>query len=172
MIAAYLFDRFAIGEDLLPAALFTFGIGGIVGNWIATRLGDSLGPYRLIWVSLGVTALIFLALQFAPDHVAVAFVLLGAWSVAGMMLFAPQQARLIALRPDRANLLLALNGSAIYLGMAGGAALSGVLYALSGSQWLALVSAVLVALALVSGLLSEKAAQRNDDGPLGRAEES
>ena len=157
VIAAYLADRFAIGEAILPFALFTFGIGGILGNWIATRLGDSLGPSRLIKISLGMTAVVFLGLQMSPDHPALAFIALGAWSVAGMLLFAPQQARLISLQPDRANLLLALNGSAIYLGMAGGAALSGILYASSGSEWLALVSAVLVMLALASGLLSERA---------------
>ena len=80
--------------------------------------------------------------------------------VAGMILFAPQQNRLISLAPQQANLLLALNGSAIYLGMASGAALAGVLYADSGTDWLALVSAILVLLALIGGYLSERAVKQ------------
>lgn len=157
VIAAFLADRFEIGEALLPAALFTFGIGGILGNLLATRLGDKLGPSKLIQVSLSVTMVIFIGLQFAPSNPIFVFVLMAAWSVFGMLLFAPQQMRLISLKPERANLLLALNGSAIYLGMAGGAALSGVLYANSGSEWLALVSGGLVVFAMVAMAISERA---------------
>ncbi|MEM7060951.1 MAG: MFS transporter [Pseudomonadota bacterium] len=170
VIAAFLADRFAIGETLLPLALFTFGIGGILGNLLATRLSDRLGPAKLIQISLAVTMGVFICLQLAPSNKAVAFILMGAWSIFGMMLFAPQQARLISLAPERTNLLLALNGSAIYLGMAGGAALSGMLYAKTGSDGLAWVSCVLVVMAMVAMAASEHA-QKKTGARQGQAEE-
>ena len=154
VITAYLVQRFGVTVTLIPAALFVFGIGGIVGNWVATRLVDRVGPNRLILCSLASTAVIFSLIQAAPADPIIALMLMAGWSVSGMALFAPQQARLVALAPESGNLLLALNASAIYLGMAGGAALSGILYARSGSDHLALASAGLVALGIGAFLLS------------------
>ena len=55
-----------------------------------------------------------------------------------------------------ANLLLALNGSAVYGGMAVGAAVGGYVYATAGVVWLAPASAVFVLLALGSFLMSKR----------------
>ncbi len=65
----------------------------------------------------------------------------GFWSMAGMGFYAPQQKRLIGLAPDLRNLLLAINASALYIGMSLGSA--------TGSQaWVALGPWSLPAMAL------------------------
>jgi predicted MFS family arabinose efflux permease len=54
------------------------------------------------------------------------------------------------------NLVLALNGSAIYGGMAVGSAVGGYVYASIGAFWLAPVSAMFVLCALVSFMFSKR----------------
>lgn len=160
VITAYTVARFGIDESMVPLVLFLYGIGGIVGNVIATRLVDMIGPDRLILTSLVSTAVLFLVIQFLPADPWTGIPLFFFWSVAGMLLYAPQQARLVGLAPQAGNLLLALNASGLYLGMAGGALLSGVLYDMSGPRHLALGSAVLMLMATGAFIHSRRAVRR------------
>jgi predicted MFS family arabinose efflux permease len=148
--------HFRIGEALVPAVLLLYGIGGIAGNVIASRLVDLIGPDRLILTSLVTTAVLFLVIQFMPADPWTGIPLFFLWSVAGMLLYAPQQARLVALAPDAGNLVLALNASGLYLGMAGGALLSGLLWQASEARHLAFGSAVLMVVATVAFLHSQR----------------
>lgn len=159
LLAAYTVERFGFAETAVPLILFLYGIGGITGNLIATRLADLVGPDRLILTSLLTTAGLFLILQVLPASQVLAIPVFFAWSVAGMLMYAPQQARLVGLAPEAGNLLLALNASCLYLGMAGGALLSGVLYDISGTEYLALGSALLMLLAGGAFLYSRQAAK-------------
>ncbi len=156
VIAVYLIEWLTFPAAWLPYALMTFGIGGIMGNIFAMRMIDRVGPDVLILASLIGTGSVFVALQIAPTIAWVTFLLLGSWAGASMVLFAPQQSRLIGMRPDMANLLLALNGSAVYGGMAVGSAVGGYVYATAGVFWLAPTSAGFVLLALFSFLLSKR----------------
>ena len=159
VIAVYLSQRFGVGAELLPITLFGYGIGGVIGNVISMRLGDRLGADRLIQTSLTALVIVFIALHFLPGETWVLLVLMPFWSISGMILFAPQQSRLIQLAPEQANLLLALNGSSLYLGMAAGAALSGLLLQETGIAYLAIASAGLVAMALAAFLISSRTAR-------------
>jgi DHA1 family inner membrane transport protein len=70
---------------------------------------------------------------------------------AAASIFAPQQYRLLSLAPKHANVILALNNSALYLGTAGGAALSGAaLHVLPVTRlgWVGASSALLALLLL------------------------
>ena len=60
------------------------------------------------------------------------------------------------MRPEMSNLVLALNGSAIYGGMAVGSAVGGYVYASIGAFWLAPVSTMFVLCALVSFMFSKR----------------
>lgn len=156
VIAVFVVDRLGMDANWLPLILAGFGVGGIIGNMLATRLIDDMGPDRLIAVSLVVTGLAFVGLQVFGTLWWIGLFLSFVWSVAGLALFAPQQARLISLRPEAANLLLALNGAAIYVGMGVGSALGGVLLRISGTTWLAFGSAVLMGVALAAYRLSKR----------------
>jgi predicted MFS family arabinose efflux permease len=48
------------------------------------------------------------------------------WGSSFAPLFIPQQQRLLTIAPEHANVLLALNNSALYLGIAGVAAVGGL----------------------------------------------
>ena len=72
------------------------------------------------------------------------------WSAAGLMVMAPLQTRLVALSPERANLSLALNASAIYVGMSVGSAISAAAYESVGIAVLPVLSALGILAALLA----------------------
>ena len=156
VIAVYLVDFLSIQAGWLPFALMAFGIGGIMGNIFAMRMVDRLGADALILFSLSCTGSAFVCVQVMPAETWLSLGWLGAWAAFSMILFAPQQSRLIWMYPEMANLMLALNGSAIYVGMAVGSAVGGLVYATVGAFWLAPVSTMFVLCAMVSFLLSKR----------------
>ena len=70
------------------------------------------------------------------------------------MVMAPLQTRLVRLAPEKSNLSLALNASAIYVGMSGGSAISGVAYEAVGISVLPLLTAVAMTFALCGAVSS------------------
>ena len=82
------------------------------------------------------------------------------------LLFIPQQHRLLSIAPKHTGVLLALNNSALYLGIAGGAALGGLalrFYAVSQLAWIGAAS-ILIALLIV--ILHHRPGQRRQRDPL------
>jgi len=156
LIGLYLIEVFNVPPATVPLALFLYGLGGIAGNIIAVKLTDRLGYDRMIWISLLGLFIVMACIPYLPKFTAFAIGAMFVWSTMGLMLFAPQQTRLVTLDGPRSNLLLALNSSAVYLGMAGGAAVSGVVYEAAGAGSLPLFSLGFVSLAIASFWLSRR----------------
>jgi MFS transporter, DHA1 family, inner membrane transport protein len=156
LIGAYLITIFNVDISLVPVALVIFGIGGVVGNTMAARLIGTFGVEQLILASLVMLGLIFGAFLVAPVSVVIAFSLLALWSIAALLMMAPQQARLVTIAPGAGNLVLALNASALYLGMAVGSALAGLIFDRLGAAALPLASLALTALGLLAFLVSRR----------------
>jgi len=79
------------------------------------------------------------------------------------LLFIPQQQRLLTIAPEHTNVLLALNNSALYLGIAGGAALGGLaLHWLAVTQlaWVGVMSIVIALLTVAITLRASLASKR------------
>lgn len=136
------------GGGAVLAALLVFGVGFFAGNRVVGRLAERFGSLRLLTVGLtaSVVALGALAVVqrwFVPSLVAL--FLLGFF---GSCLFITQQNRVFAAGGDAAPVALGLNGSMIYVGAAGGAALGGGVLSLAGVLWLAPAAAVIAAVAL------------------------
>jgi MFS transporter, DHA1 family, inner membrane transport protein len=105
--------------------LLLWGGGSVVGNLVGGYAADRWGGTRAVTISLIGVMLMLTAMPFVATSLIGAGIIVPLWSMFGWMLVPAQQARLIALAPDRAPVILALNASAIYLGAAGGAALGG-----------------------------------------------
>ncbi|MDD9911097.1 MAG: MFS transporter [Ahrensia sp.] len=160
LIAAVLIQLYGIAPAWLAPALFLYGTGGVIGNIVATSLVDRLGYNRMIFISLGSLSIVFAVLSVLDPGPVFGVAAMFVWSFFGLMLFAPQQMRLVSIAPDQQNLLLALNSSAIYLGMAAGAAISGIAYEASGPEVLAPLSFVISLLAIASFLTSRRFERR------------
>jgi DHA1 family inner membrane transport protein len=141
LVAPFLQERYGVGPGQLSLALLVGGLSGVAGNLLAGRLGDRLGPGRSLQLSVAGMACASSALLVLPGLPGLGMAAYGFWSMSGMSFYAPQQKRLIGLAPDLRNLLLALNASALYVGMSLGAA--------AGSQaWVHLGPGSLPAVAL------------------------
>ncbi|MGM1062705.1 MFS transporter [Saccharothrix sp. Mg75] len=120
--------------------LLAYGIGGVLGNALGGVAADRCGPRVPLLVALGGSAVVLALLPAVVTGPGPGpAVLLFAWGALFWAFNPPLFAALVALDPDRANLLLALNASAIYAGIAG----SGVLGGAVDARVLPLVGAVI-----------------------------
>lgn len=155
--------RFGLGAADMTGVLMLFGLGGVVGNLLAGRLGSRLGPVRLIGLSIAGLVLAFGGLALAPRLPALGLALMLLWSVTGLLFAAPQQQRLIQLAPaSLRSLALAANASAMYLGMSLGAWTGARLCSLAGVEALMPASLLLTLLGALA-LQRSLQAQRDED---------
>jgi DHA1 family inner membrane transport protein len=129
--------------------LLTYGLGQVLGNWIAGSMVDHVGSTRPIYVFLVAALIVEPLLALTTHTVPGAWLMLFLWSFCMPMLFTPQQHRLLQLAPKHANVILALNNSMFYLGIGGGAALGGLALRVVAVTQLGLIGAACLLLALV-----------------------
>jgi predicted MFS family arabinose efflux permease len=106
--------------------LACFGLGIVLANGMSGRLADRFAPTLLVVVFLVGLIVIQLLLPLVTTTISSGAVMLLLWGMSFALLFIPQQQRLLTLAPEHASVLLALNNSALYLGIAGGAAVGGL----------------------------------------------
>jgi len=140
--------------------LLIFGIGVVAGNWFGGVIADRFGVTRPLCASLVVLALVFATLPLSTTTVVSAALALFVWGIAGSLVFIPQQHRLLGLAPQHANVILALNNSTLYLGIAGGAALGGVVLQTAPVRSLGWIGTTFVVMALLTLLLSVRVSIR------------
>ena len=108
--------------------LMWFGIFGLVGNVVLTRVIDRVGPNVAVAVALCLIASSLLLWPLGTGIAGISLVLIP-WALGCFSSNSTQQARLGMAAPALAPALMALNTSAIYLGQAVGAASGGWLIA-------------------------------------------
>ncbi|MEU5385060.1 MULTISPECIES: MFS transporter [Kitasatospora] len=133
---AYLAARFDATAGMVSGTLMAFGVVGVIGNGLAPRISEKLGGTRTITVSLVGLGAALALLVVTPKAAVAGLLLFAVWAFFSQMYQAPQQARLIAVLPAHPALILALNASALYLGMSLGS--------LIGSTFLPSVGATLM----------------------------
>jgi DHA1 family inner membrane transport protein len=129
-----------------------FGLGIVLANWMNGRLSDRLSPHRLVVIFLVTLIVIQLVLPLVTTTIISGAIMLLLWGTSFALLFIPQQQRLLNIAPEHANVLLALNNSALYLGIAGGAAVGGLalrFFAVTQLPWVGVMS-MLLALLIVA----------------------
>jgi len=159
-LAPWLAERFALSQQQVAAALLAYGVFAFLGNGVGGWLTDRLGPDRTL-VLLGAAMVVLLpAITLLPLPFWPTLALLGAWGLLGWSVHVAQQARLARVDPQRAPLLLALHSSGIYLGLAIGATVAGLVIDRAGARWLGVAGAALALLALASLAVTEAFAAR------------
>jgi MFS transporter, DHA1 family, inner membrane transport protein len=133
---------------LLAVLLLVYGVAGVVGTSLAGRLTDRRGttPVALGAMTLQVVVLALLAVAAASFLLDLP--LFALWGIAAFAVVVPVQARLIALDPAAAGIVLSWYSTAMYIGIGiapvvGGAALG------AGAALVPLAGAVAALLALV-----------------------
>ncbi|UJW29821.1 MFS transporter [Saccharothrix sp. AJ9571] len=111
----------------LTVILLAWGVGNMIGNSAAGRLADRYPPERVVLGGLAAAAVL---LAVSPLVVGALPVTIGwalLWGVFVSLPVVPQQSRFVAHAPSASAMLLGLNNSAIYVGVALGGALGGLL---------------------------------------------
>ena len=161
LVSPFLQERFGVSTDQLSLAFLLAGLASVIGNLIAGRFGDRLGAARTLAGTMIGLAGTFLLVLVLPTRDWVGIAAFAGWSMIGMAFYAPQQKRLVGLAPELRNLLLAMNSSALYIGMSLGAAASSHAYRTAGAWPLPLVGVGFLVLALCAFALSRRAELRD-----------
>lgn len=159
-VAPFLAAHAGISGQWLGATLVLTGIGSALGNQWGGQASDRFGPERTLTVVLSLLAaslaLASLVAVTLPPALAIVVlpVVLVVWSGAGWAGHPSQMSRLAAMAPDAAVVALSLNASALYLGIAAGAALGQQVLRHGGSWQLGFVGAACELGALVLLLIA------------------
>lgn len=128
-VAPFLSAHAGISGHWLSATLVLTGIGSALGNQWGGQASDRFGPvptltFVLILLATSLAAASLVAVTLTPAvAVFVLPVILMIWSGAGWAGHPSQMSRLAAMAPDAVVVALSLNASALYIGIAAGAAL-------------------------------------------------
>jgi DHA1 family inner membrane transport protein len=154
--AAYIADRFDASTSQTALVLLAFGVLGVIGNAVGSRVYRALGGPRTITLTLAGLAVAFLCLTATPAWIGAAGVLFAFWAFFSQLYQAPQQNRLIELLPEHRAIALALNASTMYLGVSLGSLLGGTLLTAVGARALTAVALLPLAGAVAAHVVSTR----------------
>jgi DHA1 family inner membrane transport protein len=167
--AGLVLDRATGGsERTLAAVLLVWGVSATVGNLFAGRLVDRFGSRSVMNASLAIAIAVFCALPWASASMAGTVVSLVLWGFCGWAVIVPQQHRLVKIAPKVAPLLLALNNTATYGGLACSSMLGGLVLLFIDRHYLSLIGAAMILAALVLAEATHAVIARREDKAQGR----
>lgn len=157
-VAPLAMEGAGLGAIALPGMLLAFGVGAVIGNIAGGQAADRFGATRTVGWSLALSAAMLVMLSviptFLPREIAgpALMAMMVPWGIVGWAFPPAQASRIIKLAPDAAPIVLSLNGSALYLGVALGAVVGGAVLRYGAPADLGLVAAAfpLIGLCIVA----------------------
>jgi predicted MFS family arabinose efflux permease len=144
------------GGGALSVLLLVFGVGAMVGNAIAGPATDRFSDRAVLWLSVGGMTLDLALIPWTFNHPVLAGVSMFVWGMTGWMYLVPQQHRLLSLASRQGAFTVSLNSSALYLGIALGGAIGGVLVTVMEPRMLGLPAALVGVGALVVASFADR----------------
>jgi MFS transporter, DHA1 family, inner membrane transport protein len=142
------------GSGRLQWLVFAFGVASVLGSSLAGYGSDRWGPPRVCAVVLCILIVNFVLFPDSTKTLAGAAVAMAIWGIAGWGLLPPQQHRLVQMSPNAPSIVISLNSSALYIGIAVGSSLGGLLVGHTGigglRWWAAGMDAVALSLSLIA----------------------
>ncbi len=151
------FDRAIANSGLaLGGLLVLWGAAGTVSNLLAGRLIDVIGNRRVIFMFLAINAIDTALLPLASAHFWTAAIAIAVWGGSAWGYLAPQQHRLVSIAPQVGPIVLGLNNSCSYFGVAVGGVVGALGIKLVGPHQLGYIGVVLVLCAFVAAELAAR----------------
>ncbi|MDX6363593.1 MAG: hypothetical protein QOC85_2603, partial [Streptomyces sp.] len=135
-------------QDRLTLLLLVSGIASVGGSAGGGRLVDRLGPRWVILFAGAAATVLSAASPWTLQSMPSALVTSALTPVAGWAVTVALITRLASLDPANAPLLISLNSSALYLGIAAAGGTGSLAMALLGDRWFLLAGTALMALAV------------------------
>jgi len=142
------------GPDAIGLVFAVYGVCGVIGTAIASRIVDSLGAWK---TSVFFTALLLAGVAgwaLSAGIYPLMAVSVAIWGLGFASTNSMQQVRLVGAAPSLASASVSLNTSVLYVGQAVGSAIGGFLYARDLLYAAGYVASAFVALALVTVILT------------------
>jgi predicted MFS family arabinose efflux permease len=137
----------------LTLVLTAYGIGAVIGSLASGRFTDNAGPTRTLTITyLAMPIALLITATGGPPLVT--FLAVAGWGATSWAQTPPQQHRLLSHNPNNATMVIGLNASALYLGVAVGTTLGSLLLTTSTHV---IVSAA-TALAICAAVLTSRPA--------------
>lgn len=153
----------------LTVILLAWGVGNMIGNTVAGRLADRYPPERVVTGGLAAAALMLGISPFVVTNLVTAIVWAVLWGVFVSLPVVPQQSRFVMYAPSASAVLLGLNNSAIYVGVALGGAVGGLFQEQLTPARLGLIAAGISVLGLLVNLGTRRAAVTTAPAPAPQA---
>ncbi|MEV1240951.1 MFS transporter [Nonomuraea sp. NPDC049750] len=178
MAAAYTVYAYSVpalsAVGITPSAtvwvLALYGVGAVAGNLAAGYATDRWGSVRVLTtgyltMATGLGLLGALAAAHTTSPVMVGLLAM-AWGAGSWCQTPPQQHRLIAVAPHEAPLVVALNSSAIYVGIGAGTLLGGLTVSLGPTSMYAAATALaILALTYLLATAGRARGKKSEDTP-------
>jgi len=158
-LAAVATEAVGVPAALVPTVLLAFGLGAALGNAAGGQLADRLGAWPTVVGTLLLSTVLLVGLSLVVQlpsglRTPVFFAVIFFWGAAGWAYPPAQSSHLVGLSPANAPLVLALNWSALFLGIALGSLVGGVVLQYGTPADLGWVGALFPATALVARVLA------------------
>ncbi len=162
---AYIAARFGSPPSTVALVLLAFGVVGVIGNASGARTYERFGGRATITTTQVGLGAAFLALALVPHALPAALAVFAFWAFFSQLYQAPQQARLVALLPDQRGIVLALNASALNIGVSLGSLLGSTALPWAGARLLSAIGLVPLALAVVAHAVSVRRIRTAEPDP-------
>jgi predicted MFS family arabinose efflux permease len=146
-----LYNHFSSSE--LAASITAYGIGAVIGSLSSGRVTDKIGARMVSIFSTAMLIGILALLGFFFSSGTLVYFLLFLWALIGYTSFTSYQARLAEEFPGTRGMALALNNTALYIGITLGSMLGGFIITKWGFFTLPFICS---GVALISSLISAK----------------
>ncbi|WP_206243854.1 MFS transporter [Novosphingobium terrae] len=155
---AVIFDRATGGNPLvLGALLVLWGTSGTVMNLAGGRVIDRIGTRRILNTMLVMLILTMTSLSWAGASLPTAILVIALYGANSWGQLAAQQHRLVSTMPGAASIVLGLNTSATYIGVASAGVIGAASLNLVGAHNIGWVSFALYGGALVAAEMAHRA---------------
>ncbi|MCA1552069.1 MFS transporter [Bradyrhizobium sp. BRP19] len=151
-VSVFIIGSLFVGVPLLSAALFAYGFGAVTGNAACGVLTDRFGPYKVLIAAVGAQLILLVGLVAFGQHGTLTVLIAFLWGNVSYMYLVPIQHRLLGLAGDRSKLVLAMNSSTTFAGIAIGAFLGGIIVEISGITSLATASILIGLIGIALGV--------------------
>nr|WP_276617650.1 MFS transporter [Streptomyces coryli] len=138
----------------IALTLLLTGSAAICGGYLGGWLSDRVGHRRALVVVPVLFAVAMLAIPLSLGHPWLLLAALMAWSTISWMISPAVQSYLLGSDPESGSAGVALNTSAMHLGVVLGAALGGAVISLAGIDWTPWAGVTLVVLSVLCAALS------------------
>ena len=151
------FDRATGGNPvILGALLVLFGCFGTIMNLTGGRLIDVIGGRKVLATVLVVLMVVMASLSWTSSTLITAIIAIAFFGAASWGQLAPQQHSLVSLAPTAAPIVLGLNTSATYFGVATAGLIGAAGLKVVGAHDLGFVSFLFVAAALLASKIAQR----------------